>query len=599
LYQQALSGEAVVFDTLLSTSCIHNCINCQSICLELSIYPIFDESGDVIQIIFEGEDILERKKAEDLQKNYQSELESQVEQRTSDLTKKAEELERATKLKSEFLANMSHELRTPMNSIIGFTGRVIKKSADKLDERQLKNLQTVERNAHDLLALINGLLDLSKIEVGRMDVYAEPFDFSVLIQEVVSLVSPLVNDKDVELKLELENSDIQLHTDYTKLKQILINLLSNAIKFTESGSITVTAKLQELPSEAETHLVLNVIDTGEGMSDAALAYVFEPFRQVDGASTRKVGGTGLGLAIVRDFCKLLQGSITVSSQLGEGTNVELTIPIKLDIDDEVIFDEQLISPDNTLSKTILCIDDEVEALELLSGYLIEEGHHVVTASSSEHGLALAKQIKPFVITLDIMMPHKDGWSILSELKASEELRDIPVIIISFMENKAVGYKLGAFDFMQKPVNPKRLMASIQRVVPEDVNRIMVIDDDHDARELITQILVDTNIVVETAVDGNDALRTLESIKSELPELILLDLMMPDMDGFEFLQKMQDNPLWANIPVIIVTAKTLEEHERDFLQPRVNSILAKQGLAPEELLKQLLDDINVLDTKVSI
>ena len=295
--------------------------------IEMVVYPVLDSEGNVIQMVFEGVDITGRKETEELYKNYQLELEEQVQERTAELENKATELARATRLKSEFLANMSHELRTPMNSIVGFTTQVIKKSADTLEERQLNNLRTVERNAYHLLDLINGLLDLAKIEAGKMEAHVDSFELNVLIKEVFNLMYPMLHGKSVELKMDLPVEEIYLHTDSIKLKQVLINLISNAIKFTEQGSITVSARLQN--REPEPQMVIRVTDTGVGIDKDALHYIFEAFRQVDGTLARKAGGTGLGLNIVRNFIKLLRGSVNVKSEKNRGTTFELVIPVNL------------------------------------------------------------------------------------------------------------------------------------------------------------------------------------------------------------------------------------------------------------------------------
>lgn len=508
-----------------------------------------------------------------------------------ELEEKTTELKLATKLKSEFLANMSHELRTPMNSIIGFTGRVLKKSEDKLDDRQKKNLRTVVRNAHHLLNLINGLLDVSKIEAGKMEVHAESFDLVPLVEEVISLTQSMIGEKPIELKLDIPSDMVRIHTDNIKLKQILINLVSNAIKFTREGNVTVAARLLDEASKEEgARIIISVTDTGAGMDAEALSFIFDAFRQVDGSTTRKAGGAGLGLTIVQKFTELLKGTISVKSEQGSGTSFELIFPVDLG-DQETETSVDPLSLDqlkalNTSKKTILCIDDEAEVRELISDYLVDEGYQVVTARSAEEGLVIAKQIQPFAITLDILMPHKDGWTVLNELKSNVVTRNIPVFVISFMDNKALGYQLGAFDYIQKPLNPERLINGIKQLSQGDINSALVVDDDPEARELMLQILEDADITCEIAVDGNDALEVLGNSKGRLPEIILLDLMMPGMDGFELLQTIQQNPVWAKIPVIVVTAKTLEEHEDKFLRPRVAGIQAKEGLTSEQVLDKL-------------
>jgi len=550
--------------------------------LEVNAYP--DE--DQVNIYFR--DISKRKEIDEQLKNHRELLEQQVKERTVELEKKAAELERATRLKSEFLANMSHELRTPMNSIIGFTARVIKKGSDNLEPRQLKNLHTVERNAFHLLGLINGLLDLSKIEAGKMDVHAERFDFVLLVDEVFRLTQPMLENKAVKLLTDMPDDSIYLYTDSTKLKQVMINLVSNAIKFTESGNIIISAELSV--EDDVPKITIRVSDTGVGMNEEALKYIFDAFRQVDGALTRKVGGTGLGLAIVSSFTDLLHGTVNVNSEEGVGTQFEIKLPVNINGEDNAV-NESLLSHiekyrEGDGKNLVLCIDDEAESLDLLHGYLTEEGYSVLTAQSGEEGLRLAKQYRPTAITLDILMPGKDGWSVISELKASELTHDIPVIIISFMDNRSLGYQLGAYDYMQKPVSPTYLLDSIGRLTKGAVNKALVVDDDAEARDLICQILEDANVHCTTAHDGLEAVSVLKQPKSDLPDLILLDLMMPGMDGFGFLKEVSKVSEWSAIPVIVITAKTLEIHEREFLKPRVLSILEKEGLDSQEVLTQL-------------
>jgi len=533
-------------------------------------------------------DITQSKEAEEIQQNYLVKLEQGIKERTSELEKKATDLERATRLKSEFLANMSHDLRTPMNSIIGFTNRLIKKAADKLEEKQLNNLRTVERNARHLLDMINGLLDLSKIEAGKMESHAEEFDFKKLVNELSTLSQTMLEGKSIELVVDLPVEEVLLNTDIVKLKQILINLLSNAIKFTSDGKITLSANL--LNNKNEPEIVIQIIDTGIGISKNDLAYIFDTFRQVDGATSRKVSGTGLGLAIVSRFVKLLRGTISVDSEEDVGTRFEILIPVNLNgtkIATQIPRIPQIEAIQYSSEKqTILCIDDDKDVLDLISGYLIDEGFQVVTTTDSEEALSQAKLIQPLAITLDIMMPKKDGWSVLSELKSCEQTHDIPVFIISFLNNKALGYQLGAFDVMQKPVDPEILIDSLNHLSHGRIKTALIIDDDHEIRDLMHQVLDDANITSKHAAHGEEALAILQQSKQHLPELILLDLMMPGINGFKLLEKIQQNSEWATIPVIVISAKNLEKDEMEFLQPRVAGILDKHGLSSVQVLKQL-------------
>ncbi len=532
-------------------------------------------------------DITERKKTE-----------VALKQSNEDLLEKTIALEEATRLKSEFLANMSHELRTPMNAIIGFTGRVIKKGGNLLPERQLKNLRTVERNAHHLLNLINSLLDLSKIEAGKMEVYAESFSLRSLVSEVMDLTQSLTSEKGLEVITDLPDEEITLHTDKMKLKQILINLISNATKFTEEGSITIGGRLLKKEEAASEQVALSVKDTGIGMAEDEKNIIFEAFRQVDGSVTRKAGGTGLGLAITKRFTELLQGTLAVESVKGEGSVFRVTIPRNIDTFIEI--DEKPAAEDITeileIAKegaTILCIDDDPEVIELLRETLSDEGFHVISALSGDEGIRQAKACKPLAITLDIQMPHKDGWTVLSELKADPQTRDIPVIISTMMDNRRLGYQLGAVDFLQKPILPKTLLRSIKHLLCSQAQTVLVVDDDPEIRNLTKEILEEAGMQVRCAQNGLEALASFEEV---IPDLILLDLMMPLMDGFETVHRLKENPLWEKIPVIVISAKTLTEQEHQYLNQGITSIMKKGEMTSATLMKQIGEAVNKLEKK---
>jgi len=518
-------------------------------------------------------------------------LEQMVESRTQELIEARNAAVEANSSKSQFLANMSHELRTPMNSIIGFTGRVIKKSGDVLKERQLNNLRTVERNAHHLLSLINSLLDLSKIEAGKMDVFVEDFKVHSLMKEVSDLTETLFQEKNLELILDISDEDMIMHTDKMKLKQVMINLVGNSIKFTDQGHIKITTK-----RVGDDKLLISVSDTGAGMSEEEMTGIFEAFKQVDGSMTRKVGGTGLGLTVTRKFIELLGGKIEVESTKDSGSNFTITLPLSLHNQPskpelaEVEKEFSALQKGNLDRPAVLCIDDDVEALDLLQGYLSDEGYAVITTSDGEEGLRLAKKYKPFAITLDVHMPKIDGWSVLREIKRDDTIAEIPVVMVTMMENKALGYELGATDYLQKPIEPNILLGSIKKILSKDIKTVLAVDDEPDVLELIKQVLEDESINVITATNGAEAIDVLTSTK---PDLILLDLMMPVMDGFEFSQRLRKNTEWSSIPVIIVTAKTLTDNERDMLSRSARSIIAKQGMTTAEILQEIASAIQTI------
>ena len=520
------------------------------------------------------------------------------------LEKKNVELEEMTRLKSEFLANMSHELRTPLNSIIGFSNRIIKKAGDILPEKQLKNINIVLRNGHHLLGLINSLLDISKIEVGKMDVFPEEFELIYLILEVKELTQSLFIDKGLKFKTELPEKQITLYTDKTKLKQILINLISNAVKFTEEGGITISVGESEplipdtdTPFKLRTNCVsICVKDSGIGISSSEIEYVFDEFRQVDGSSTRQEGGTGLGLSIAKKFTELLKGEIVVNSIKGEGSEFTITIPVRFEDKVNKNNKDSLEEPEASLPYkknrlSVLCIDDNPEALDLLEEYLSDEGYHVTRALSADEGVKKAKIIKPFAITLDIQMPFKDGWTTLQELKEDNSTRDIPVIIASIMDNKALAYKLGASGYLQKPFEPDQLLKTIKKTLPQKKGKILVVDDEPDVIELISQIFEENDEIKASVMSAENGEKALKILKETTPDLIMLDLMMPVMDGFHMLDALQKKEDWARIPVIIITAKILDKNELDLLNSHTYGIIKKEGMSADIVLKEISKTLN--------
>ncbi len=517
------------------------------------------------------------------------ELEDKVKTRTKELETANQELQKANikimeadRLKSEFLANMSHELRTPMNAIIGFTRLVRRKSADLLPARQLKNLEKVEISANQLLALINDILDLSKIEAGKMSMNIMPFEFAPLVDTCFATVESMVKEGRVQLLKEVPENLPEALSDQDKLKQIIINLLSNALKFTEEGEVKLSAALEN------GSLRIAVSDTGAGLPSDALEYIFDEFRQVDGSSTRKHGGTGLGLSITKKLIHLLGGTIDVRSVEGEGSTFTVTLPLT-NRDEEtpaeaVSSDEDINAPVKMKGKkALLAIDDDPNMLFLLKQNLEDEGYYVVGALKADEGIRKAKEIHPFAITLDILMPQKDGWEVLSHLKANPETRDIPIIVLSIIDNKALGFSLGALDYLVKPFDKGAIIAALQRIPGIPAKHVLVVDDEPDAVDLLTQILQGEGYQVKGAYSGKEALRALNTAPQDI---IFLDLLMPEMDGFEVIQRVKANPRWRDIPIIVVTAKDLTDSDQRFLQRSVDKIIQKSGLTSENLMKEV-------------
>ncbi len=517
------------------------------------------------------------------------ELEDKVKERTRELEVANEELQKANikireadRLKSEFLANMSHELRTPMNAIIGFTRLVNRKAGDLLPAKQRENLEKVEMSANQLLNLINDILDLSKIEAGKMTVSVMPVHLAPLVDTCFATVEPMVKKETVRLVKEVPVDLPELTTDQDKLKQIMINLLSNALKFTEQGEVKLTAVRED------SKVKITVSDTGIGMPAEALKYIFDEFRQVDGSSTRKHGGTGLGLSITKKLVDLLGGTVDVSSIENEGSTFAIVLPLESKkqpiIERPEVTEEERPSPSAMEGKkVVLSIDDDPNVQILLRENLDEEGYYVVGALGGEEGLKKAREFQPFAIILDILMSEKDGWDVLNELKADPATRHIPTIVLSIVDNRELGFSLGAFDYLVKPFDKASVLAALERAPGSRPNRVLVVDDEPSAVDLITQLLEDEGYQIRGVNSGEEALNAMEE---QLPDVILLDLLMPEMDGFEVTQRIKQNPDWKNIPIVVVTAKDLTEADFEFLRERVDKIIRKSGLDRETLVGEV-------------
>jgi PAS domain S-box-containing protein len=494
-----------------------------------------------------------------------------------------ETAEAATQAKSVFLANMSHELRTPMNAIIGFTRLVMRRSQDVLPQRQYENLEKILISSEHLLTLINDILDLSKIEAGRMEVHPVSFPLEALVDVCLHTLEPMVQSERIRLVKEIEAGLPLLTTDQDKVKQILMNLLSNAVKFTTEGAITITAR------HYDGEITIAVTDTGIGIPTEALEHIFAEFRQVDSSTTRQYGGTGLGLSISRRLAQLLGGDITVQSAFGVGSTFTMTLPLHYDAAPLVTRVATLPSREESLSppesdKIILAIDDDPDVIYLLRENLTEAGYRVVGATSGEEGLQQARALRPLAITLDILMPHKDGWQLLHELKTDTTTRDIPIIVLSIVDNKALGYQLGAFDYLLKPFDREAILAALTRIPPQR-GRLLVVDDDVQIVDLVRQFLEGEPYEVVAAADGQEAL---EAISQQRPDILLLDLLMPRLDGFAVIEHLRQDAQYHQLPIIVLTAKTLTSAEYARLEQSVRTVIQKQGWERDTLMQELWD-----------
>ena len=508
-----------------------------------------------------------------------------------------EEAESANTTKSAFLANMSHELRTPMNAIIGYSEMLIEEAGDVGQEEFVPDLKKIQSAGKHLLALINDILDLSKIEAGKMTVYPENFDVQTMVREVVSTIQPLVEKNKNRLEVTAVNNLGSMRTDLTKVRQTLFNLLSNASKFTTQGVIKLDVSRFNKEDGAADWLKFDVTDSGIGLTPEQLGRLFEAFSQADASTTRKYGGTGLGLAISRKFCQLMGGDITVQSEFGKGSTFSVVLPAEspeskpeqlAPAPKPATIEEAGVKP------VVVVIDDDHTVLELMERFLSREGFSVRTADNGKAGIELAKQLKPVAITLDVMMPGMDGWSVMRALKAEPATAEIPVILVTITDNKEMGFALGASDYLTKPVDWNRLAGLLKRIgSAADSQYVLVVEDESSTREMLERTLKKAGWNVRAAANGREAL---EALRAAAPSLVLLDLMMPEMDGFEFLQQFRHNEQWRQIPVIVLTAKDLTPADRERLNGQVNDILQKGASSREELLQQVRSHVAALSAK---
>jgi signal transduction histidine kinase len=551
---------------------------------------VTERTAELLQARNELEQRVEARTAELQKAKQQAEQAQQIAEEAKMKAEQAQQMaENANRTKSQFMANMSHELRTPLNAIIGYSEMLQEEAEDLEQEDCSSDLQKVQSAGKHLLELINNILDLSKIEAGKMDLHFETFELLELLDEITATIQPVVTKKTNILKAIFDENLGKMHIDLTKLRQILLNLLSNAAKFTENGSIRL-----EVKRDGEW-INFEVADNGIGMTKEQEKKIFQSFTQADSSTTRRYGGTGLGLAISKQFTEMMGGTIWVESEFGHGSIFMLSLPIQAKA-------TQLQKPSEPQALDllkgdgiVLVIDGNASVRDLLKKDLSKLGYAVAVAEDVQEGLQLAYKLLPDAILLDIHLSDMNGWEILANLKNEPRLAHIPVIMIVMEEDKQKGYALGAADCIDKTMVHSQLATILQKyqIGTNTANLIMVVDDDPIFREAMTATLKAQDWAIFPAENGQIALKHLEH---QQPTLILLDLKMPIMDGFEFLKHIQANDQWSSIPIVILSAANLSAEDSELLnKPQVESIFQKNALHQEELILH----IHELITEISV
>lgn len=519
-----------------------------------------------------------------------SDLEQRVRERTTQLAVANKELdlrnrevERATQMKSKFLASMSHELRTPLNAIVGFSDLLAEGTPGQLNDKQKRFVNHIKQGSSHLLQLINDILDLSKIEAGQLELRSEEFLVKDALPEVLSTIHPLAMAKSVRVEQKVESNSL-VKSDRVRFKQILYNLLSNAVKFTpKDGLISIECH------DVWDFVHISVADTGIGIRPEDQKVVFEEFRQIEGSAERAQEGTGLGLAITKRLVEQQGGRISVESELGKGSRFTFTLvaadsttKVRPVVEPAI---SSIVTPSSRLTPLVLIVDDEAPARELLASYL-EPEYRVVMAESGAEAVKKAQQLRPDAITLDVLMPGSNGFETLAALRRNSETANIPVIILSIVDQKQVGFALGAADYLIKPVRRPALLEAIRRHVPspaDEDSSVLLVDDDPKALELLEEALRSAGYETQAVRSGKRALKVLAN---KVVGAILLDLLMPGMDGFQVIRHVRQEPAFRELPILVMTAKNLSQAEIALLNRETQGLLPKDGSWKEQLIAEV-------------
>ena len=524
---------------------------------------------------------IERNKLEKEQLNYQENLENEVDSRTKELFFAKERAEEATHAKSEFLANMSHELRTPLNAIIGYSEILIEDATDNEQNSVVSDLNKILKSGKHLLSLINEVLDLSKIEANRLDINLSEFKLEDIINMIKDSIVPYTTVNNNTLEVTIPKNTINIFSDELKFKQILFNLLTNACKYSHDSKVLFKVNLKTI--NKREYLDIRVKDTGIGIAKDELDDIFDPFTRVNKDKNINVEGTGLGLAICKAYVDLLDGKISVKSKLDVGTTFKCQIPLDYHSKNKITKtfkskDKITITKDR--SYKVFIVDDDIKFLDVISRKLNNMGFSVATTNSGVNALSKIKKFKPDLIILDIIMPDVDGWTVYSNIKEESQLEHIPIIIVTIGDYNEMSTDFGASGFIKKPIKWKDLYHMLLQYNLKPNGKVLVVDDDSSTRNLLSKMISKEGWNVKAAVNGEDAL---DKVKKDKFELIILDLVMPVMDGFEFLKNIKKYKKHSKIPVVVVTSKDLSKEDYDVLKGDVIRIVQKGSYKSDEIL----------------